>query len=159
MAKRGRPTDFKPEYVEQVERFCAVMGTLDVDIAQFFNVCVATIGNWKNEHPEFLEAITRGKAVTDQKVVQKLIDRTMGAEWIEQKEVKLKRTEYENGKKVLEEETVEIVDLKKAAPPDTPAIALYLHNRRPDMFRQRQEVVHASDKEAPPVFTLKIDNS
>jgi hypothetical protein len=159
MAKRGRPTDFKPEYVEQVERFCAVMGTLDVDIAQFFDVCVATIGNWKNEHPEFLEAIKRGKAVCDREVGEKLIERAMGAKFYQEKEIKLKTVEYENGKKCREDERFEVVRLEGQAPPDTQALIFFLKNRRPDLWRDKQEIEHSADKDAPPVFTLKIDNS
>lgn len=157
--KVGRPSDFRPEYVEQVERFCAVMGTLDEDVAQFFGVCVATINNWKKEHPEFLASIKRGKADTDHKVVEKLIDRAVGAKFYQDKEIKLKTVHYENGKKVSEEERFEIVRLEGQAPPDTQALALYLHNRRSDLFKQKQSVELSADKDAPPVFTLKIDNS
>ena len=159
MSKVGRPTDYRPEYCEQVERFCAVMGTLDEDVAQFFGVAVSTIYEWKKAHPEFSEAIKRGKAETDHKVVEKLIDRAIGAKFYQDKEIKLKSIQYQNGKKVSEEERFEIVRLEGQAPPDTQALALYLHNRRSDLFKQKQSVELSADKDAPPVFTLKIDNS
>lgn len=155
----GRPSDFRPEYVEQAERFCAVMGTLDEDVAQFFGVVVSTIYEWKKAHPEFSEAIKRGKAETDKKVVEKLIDRAMGAKFYQDKEIKLKTVHYENGKKVSEDERFEIVRLEGKAPPDTQAIGLFLHHRRSDLFKQKQSLELSADKEAPPVFTLKIDNS
>ncbi len=135
------------------------MGTLDTDIADFFNVVVSTVYEWKKAHPEFSEAIKRGKAIVDREVGEKLIDRAMGAQFTIQKEVKLKSVEYENGKKVSEEERVEVVDLQQEAPPDTQALIFFLKNRRPDLYRERQEVEHSANKDAPPVFTLKIDNS
>lgn len=161
VSKVGRPTDYKPEYCEQVERFCAVMGTLDEDVAQFFGVAVSTVYEWKKAHPEFSEAIKRGKAHTDRKVVEKLIDRAVGASYMQQKEVKLKTVTYDpkTFKKVSEDERVEVVTLEMTAPPDTQAIALFLHNRRSDLFKQKQSLELSADKDAPPVFTLKIDNS
>ena len=112
MVNTGRPTLYKPEYVEQVERLCRI-GVLDEDIADFFSVHVDTIHEWKNVHSEFSEAIKRGKAVADQQVAEKLIDRAMRQTLIEEKEVKLKAVEYENGKKVSEEKRGEIVQLRR----------------------------------------------
>ena len=82
----------------------------------------------------------------------------MGQTLIEEKEVKLKSVEYDNGKKVAEEERVEIVQLKKQVPADTTAIIFFLKNRRPDLWRDKQDVEHSASKDAPLVFTLKIDN-
>lgn len=154
----GRPTDFKPEYSDQVEVLCA-LGATDDQLATFFGKTEQTINNWKKAHPEFFEAIKRGKLKTDTKVADSLLQRALGAEWIEQKEVKLKTVEYENGKKVHEEERVEIVDLKKAAPPDTTAGIFWLKNRRPGEWRDKVDHNHSSDPSAPPIFTIKIDNS
>ncbi|MVO95095.1 helix-turn-helix domain-containing protein [Rhizobium leguminosarum bv. phaseoli] len=154
----GRPSSFQPEYVDQVERLCRT-GAIDTDIAEFFNVAVSTVYEWKIAYPEFSEAIKRGKAKVDREVADKLIDRAMGAKFVVQKEVKLKSVSYLNGKKDSEEERVEVVDLHMEAPPDTQALIFFLKNRRPDLYRERQEVEHSANKEAPPVFLLKIDNS
>lgn len=159
VSKVGRPTDYRPEYCEQVERFCRVMGSLDADIAQFFGVTETTINNWKKAHPDFFESIKRGKANCDREVGEKLIERAMGAKFYQDKEIKLKTVSYENGKKCHEEERFEIVRLEGQAPPDTQALVFFLKNRRPDLWRDKQEVQHSADKDAPPVFTLKIDNS
>jgi hypothetical protein len=141
-----------------VERLCRT-GAIDTDIAEFFNVAVSTVYEWKIAYPEFSEAIKRGKAKVDREVADKLIDRAMGAKFVVQKEVKLKSVSYLNGKKDSEEERVEVVDLHMEAPPDTQALIFFLKNRRPDLYRERQEVEHSANKEAPPVFLLKIDNS
>jgi hypothetical protein len=141
-----------------VERLCRT-GAIDTDIAEFFNIAVSTVYEWKIAYPEFSEAIKRGKAKVDREVADKLIDRAMGAKFVVQKEVKLKSVSYLNGKKDSEEERVEVVDLHMEAPPDTQALIFFLKNRRPDLYRERQEVEHSANKEAPPVFLLKIDNT
>jgi hypothetical protein len=52
----GRPSKYKPEYCDQVEKLCK-LGATDKDIADFFEVEESTINNWKVEHPEFMESI------------------------------------------------------------------------------------------------------
>lgn len=154
----GRPSKFKPEYCAQAERLCR-LGALDVDLAEFFDVSEVTLNAWKKAHPEFLKSLKAGKAKADQEVADKLIERAMGARYYQDRDVKLKSVVYENGKKVSEEERVEVVRLQMTAPPDTPAIIFFLKNRRPDLWRDKQTVEHAADKDMPPVFTVKIDNS
>jgi hypothetical protein len=153
----GRPTKYQPEYTEQVERLCRI-GAIDTDIADFFGVHVDTVYEWKKVHPEFSEAIKRGKAVADGEVAEKLIERALGAKFYQDKEIKLKSVKYENGKKVSEEERFEIVRLESKAPPDTPAIIFFLKNRRPDLWRDKQEVQHSGDADAPVQVTVKIAN-
>ena len=46
----GRPTLFKPEYVEQAEKL-AVLGATDEEIGDFFGVSARTIYRWKLDHP------------------------------------------------------------------------------------------------------------
>lgn len=142
MADVGRPTDYKPEYATQAYDLCRI-GAIDEDLALYFNVCVATIGNWKNAQPEFLEAIKKGKAETDRGIGGKLIDRASGAEWYEEKEVKLKSTYYDDQGRKCEKEEVKIVQVRKAAPPDVTALIFFLKNRRPDLWRDKQEIQHS----------------
>ncbi|WP_410001479.1 helix-turn-helix domain-containing protein [Rhizobium leguminosarum] len=56
----GRPSSFQREYVDQVERLCRT-GAIDTDIAEFFNVAVSTVYEWKNAYPEFSEALNAGR--------------------------------------------------------------------------------------------------
>ena len=124
----GRPTSYLPTYNDQAYKL-ALLGATDKEIADFFDVCEATVNNWKIEHPEFLESIKDGKTKADYSVAHKLYDKAIGAEWIEEQAFKLKESHYdENGKK-CEEEKVVIVPVKRAAPPDTKAIEIWLRNR------------------------------
>jgi transcriptional regulator with XRE-family HTH domain len=80
----GRPTLYKPEYVEKVKRICLLGGT-DAQIADYFGVDVSTIGNWKNAHPEFLESIRETKVLQDLEVSDSLFKQARSGNVIAQK--------------------------------------------------------------------------
>jgi hypothetical protein len=104
--KPGQPTLYKEEYNEQVVKLC-LLGSTDEEIADFFNVCVATIYNWKLIHPEFLEAIKKGKQKADSDVAKSLY--------------------------------------QKALEGDSTAMIFWLKNRKPDKWRDKQEIKQEVD--------------
>lgn len=111
------------------------MGATDADMAAFFEVSESTINLWKIEHPEFSESAKRGKASADMHLASKLFSRAEGAEWEEEQAIKVKVGAHE--------ERVEIVTIKRSAPPDTTALIFWLKNRQPKKWRDRQEVTGA----------------
>jgi hypothetical protein len=50
----GRPTAFKPEFVDQAA--CRLDAT-DAEIADFFEMDTRTINCWKIDHPEYCQAL------------------------------------------------------------------------------------------------------
>lgn len=127
----GRPTDYHPNYPDQARKLC-YLGATDQEIADFFEVCVATVHNWKNTYPEFLDAIREGKVYADAHLASKLYNRAEGAEWEEDQAIKIKVGQYE--------ERVEVVTVRRTAPPDTTALIFWLKNRHPAKWRDRQEI-------------------
>lgn len=139
----GRPSSYNPDYAVHVEKLC-LLGATDYDIAIFFDVCEATVNNWKHEHPEFLESIKKGKTVADAHVASKLFERASGAEWIEDQAFKLKKVHYDDkGKKVMETEEIVTVPVRRAAPPDTVAGIFWLKNRKAAEWRDKHEHEHS----------------
>lgn len=122
----GQPTKYKTEYNDQVEKLCK-LGATDKEIADFFNVCEATVNNWKIVEPQFLESIKRGKIVADMNIANSLYNRAMGYEHPEEKVF------CTNG-------DVTKVNTIKHYPPDTAAIMAWLNNRRPQDYRSKQYV-------------------
>jgi hypothetical protein len=57
----GRPSLYRPEYCAAVESFMADGFSLTA-FAGSIGVTRATLHEWKREHPEFFDAISRGKA-------------------------------------------------------------------------------------------------
>jgi len=78
MAKpNGRPSSYKPEYDAQVEKLC-LLGATDMEIADFFEVSVRTINNWKANYPSFLHSLKVGKEALDDRVERSLYQKAVG---------------------------------------------------------------------------------
>jgi len=58
--KRGRPTDYLPEYGDRAIEL-GRLGKSHAQIAADFDVSRQTLYNWQEAHPEFLDAITRAR--------------------------------------------------------------------------------------------------
>lgn len=69
----GRPSDYQPEYDDQAKRLC-LLGAIDAELAEFFDVSEQTINAWKKANPTFLESLKAGKLEADAKVVSALYD-------------------------------------------------------------------------------------
>lgn len=131
----GRPSKYDPNMNEQVYKLC-LLGATDKQIADFFNVSEATINNWKISEPEFLESLKKGKEDADYTVAESLFKRATGYKCITQKAFKVKDTQNGVGSK----ERIEVVEVEEAYPPDTTAAIFWLKNRKPDKWRDKQEI-------------------
>ena len=122
----GRPSKYTPETAQKA-KFLTRRGCTDADLAEFFEVSVATISNWKNEYPEFLEALKEGKFESDTAVERSLYERATGYSHPEDK--------------IFNHDGVPlVVPTVKHYPPDTTAAIFWLKNRRPAQWRDRVEV-------------------
>lgn len=122
----ARPSKYKPEFIKQAEKLCA-LGATDIEIADFFEVNVATLYRWKNEQPAFCEALKVSKEIADDRVERSLFARANG---YEHDEVDIR---------VVAGEVVK-TDARKYYPPDTTACIFWLKNRRADQWRDKQEI-------------------
>lgn len=127
VAKRatGRPSRYKPEYVEQAQKLCK-LGMIDKELAEFFGVSEQTLNTWKKAHPEFLESLKGGKALADAEVAAKLFRRATGYE------------HPEDDIRAINGEIV-ITPTIKHYPPDTTAAIFWLKNRQPKRWRDKPE--------------------
>lgn len=121
--KRGRPTAYKPDYAKQAAKLCQ-LGATDQEIADFFEVGVRTIHNWKHSHDDFLHALKSGKEMADDRVERSLYQRAIG---YEQDEVKIFMPSGAE-KPVFAEYRAKIA-------PDTTAAIFWLKNRRSQQWR------------------------
>jgi hypothetical protein len=128
----GRYDTFKDEYCDLAKKYC-LLGAIDQDLADFFNVCIATIQNWKLKHPKFVKAIREGKAVADAKVAESLFHRACGYKHPDTHFSVVSDGQGE-GSHVEKEEIV------KHYPPDSTACIFWLKNRRPDRWTDKKDV-------------------
>lgn len=126
----GRPTAFKPEFVEQAKKLCA-LGATDVEMADFFGTTITTIKNWKSRYPEFLASLKLGKEAADDRVATSLYQRAMG---YTHEAVKIFMPA--GAKKPV------LVPYREHVPPDTTACIFWLKNRRQQEWRDIQRVEH-----------------
>ena len=122
----GAPTKYDKKHNKQVYKLC-LLGATDKDIADFFDVCEATINNWKIEFPEFLESIKKGKNIADANVANRLYQRALGFEH-DSEEIK------------VVDSKIKRVPIKKIYPPDATSAIFWLKNRQPDKWRDKQVV-------------------
>jgi len=134
--KQGRPSKYKEEYADQAYNYC-LLGAIDDQLASFFSVDVSTINNWKNDYPEFLDAIKKGKEKADLEVTQSLKKRASG--------MKLKKQVVKEGG---------IVEIEDEIAPDTAAAIFWLKNRQPKIWRDKQETEHSGRVEVTSLGSL-----
>ena len=63
--KVGRPTDYDPDYCEQVLAW-GKLGKSRAWMAAELSVCKQTLVNWENAHPAFLAALSRASVLSQQ---------------------------------------------------------------------------------------------
>ena len=124
----GRPTKYTAKTAKQAEKLCE-MGATDEDLAEFFEVNRLTIHRWKIAHEEFCNALKAGKSSADDSVERSLYERASGYT-------------ADEDKIFMHEGEPVIVPTKKRYPPDTTAAIFWLKNRRPEDWREKQEVEH-----------------
>jgi len=136
----GAPSKYKEEYEDLAYKMC-LLGSTDKELAAFLGVVESTINKWKLDYPKFSESITRGKELADMKVAGELFNGTMDKEVYEQVAIKCKRTTYDEdtGKKLNEEEYVQVVDVRRVIPADFRNQQFWLKNRKSNAWRDKTE--------------------
>lgn len=122
----GRP----PEYDEvpccrTARKILALEGT-ETDVAIALGVSRKALYDWKAKYPAFAQAVAEGKSGVDRAVVRTLVRMAVG-------KVKVRESKVVNK---------ELVVVDRLLPPDLGAVALWLKNRMPDEFRDKQTVEH-----------------
>jgi len=113
-------------------------GLTDKEIAEQFGVDVRTVHRWKKSHPEFAKALIETKATLDSRVELSLFRRATGYTYTEVE------VTIEDG------QVTKRVEKEKVIPPDTNACRLWLTNRDPEYWRDKQTVEHSGE--------IKIDD-
>lgn len=133
----GRPTKYRIEYNEQAYKLC-LLGHTDEELADFFEVHVSTIHQWKLDYPDFSDSIKKGKEIADAEVSKSLYHRALG---YSHPDVDIKAV---NG------EIVE-TQVMKHYPPDATSAIFWLKNRQPKKWRDKQVMEHEGGLEIKPV--------
>ena len=123
------------EKLPLIEAWCRE-GVLEKDIARSLGISVSTLEDYKAKHPEFSEAIKKGKEIGDSAVVNSLFKKCTGAYVKEEKAIKCKEVYYDEDGRRCEREVVNVVVVDTFIPPDTMAMMYWLNNRQPEKWRR-----------------------
>jgi len=104
-------------------------GLTDEQIAHNIGINRDTLYTWKKKYNDFSDALKRGKEVVDLQVENAMLKKALGYSYDE--------ITYEFG-----EETKRVT---KEVQPDTTAQIFWLKNRRPDKWKDKQDIEHSGD--------------
>ncbi|MCK9591856.1 MAG: helix-turn-helix domain-containing protein [Methanoregula sp.] len=133
----GRKPRYDPKRHPAIALSVSRKGKTNPEIADALGIVESTLAEWRKKYPEFSDALKEGKAEADSKVEASLFQRANGYDL----DV-VETTEYPNG-------GVQVKKTKKHIPPDTTAQIFWLKNRRPDEWRDRQQLEHSGPEGGP----------
>lgn len=123
----GRPTDYNPDIHPAIAESLARKGLTNTEIADGIGIATSTFHNWRDAHPEFMDAVKRGKDSADDNVEKSLYNRAIGYETTEEKALNI-------GGELVK------TNVKVNIHPDPTSIIFWLKNRRPREWRDRKEI-------------------
>lgn len=121
----GAPSKYPTINLDQALKL-SIAGWTDLQMCQFFNVSMASWTNYKSDNPQFLATLKLGKEEADDRVEQSLFQRATGSAIPEEKVF------YDMNTGIVTHQTV------KHFPPDTAAAIIWLKNRRPKDWREKE---------------------
>ena len=106
-------------------------GLIDEQIAANIGITTTTLYDWKKKYADFSDALKKGKETSDYEVENALFKSATGYEYEERKEVQ----EVVDG---VMRKRVEVT--RKQVPPNATSAIFWLKNRKPDKWRNKQEI-------------------
>lgn len=106
-------------------------GLIDEQIAANIGITTTTLYDWKKKYADFSDALKKGKETSDYEVENALYKSATGYEYEERKEVQ----EVVDG---VMRKRVEVT--RKQVPPNATSAIFWLKNRKPDKWRNKQEI-------------------
>jgi len=129
----GRPTRFEERFVNMAFEIMCLGATIQ-KLAEVFQVHRDTIYEWMKVHPEFSEAIQRGRDEFDSEHVEKALKKKcLGFRYIEKSCVL-------NSNGIV----IGIKQIKKYVPPSDVSIKFWLSNRNPRRWSLHSDIITES---------------
>ncbi len=126
---KGRPLKYSGEYHPLLVEIMAQAGMTDAQMATKLGIAESTFHKWKNDFPQFSEALKRGKSTPDDQVQAALFRRAIGFERHDAVKVFMPAGAKAPG----------YAKYTEYFPPDVMAIIYWLNNRRPDRWKKNPE--------------------
>lgn len=131
--KVGRPTLYRPEFVQKAAEACFNGATL-FEVAELLGVCRGTLNQWRAKYPEFATALKVNSDAATDRIEAALFERGAG---YSHPDVHI--SAYEGD--------VTVTPIVKHYPPDYNAASLWLRNKRAGQWKDKQEVEHSASSD------------
>ncbi|SEM13247.1 Transposase [Paenisporosarcina quisquiliarum] len=161
-----------PEGIIRLEGW-ARDGLTNEQIAHNIGVTQSTLYEWQKKYSEISEALKRGKEIVDLEVENAMLKRALGYEYNERKYAQVEMSEeehyalqkvtvnrYKMDNPEATHEEIKLVELQvskyksvlveekiKDVAPDTTAQIFWLKNRKPEKWRDKQNIEHSGSME------------
>lgn len=145
----ARPSKYETHVAsrfEEIKDWCR-NGAKDEEIAKKLGISYSTFKQYKNEFSAFSAILKESKEVVDAKVENALLEKTIGGRVMLKRPYKIKKTYFEDGKKVREVEEIVYADYEEYVIPDTTAQIFWLKNRRATQWREKVETDSSASEE------------
>ncbi len=129
-----RKSNYDSKIHDRIVWALAVEGKTDAEIAGILGVTERTLNYWKKNYDTFFQSLKEGKEIADADVVKSLYRRAVGNTVIKDKKV-IVEMDAEGNQRPVRIETTE-----HPLPPDVTAAIFWLKNRKPEQWRDRQDV-------------------
>lgn len=113
-------------------------GLTKEQIADRMGIARSTLDGWCKKCPDLSDAIKNRRAYAHARVENALYKKAIGYSYTTQEPVKIRTSEYRDGRKVKETEEVQLVEKTVVVPPDLGAIIFYLTNRVPEDWKNNR---------------------
>ncbi len=133
MAKGKYEQWLEPEGLLKIEAW-ARDGLTDEQIAYNMGIAYSTLKYWKNNHMAILAALKKGKEVVDIQVENTLLKRALGYKYTETTK------QLVENQKTGKTELKVTKEIEKEMPPDVTAIIYWLKNRKPETWKDKQNI-------------------
>lgn len=114
-------------------------GLTDEQIASNMGIGTTTLYRWKSDYREIRESLKKGKEIVDRQVENALLKRALGYQYEEVTHEAVLNPETKKNELVI----TKVVT--KEVQPDTTAQIFWLKNRKPNEWRDKQQVEHSGE--------------
>lgn len=157
MGRKNKYDDVILPRIEEVKKLLA-KGTSEKEIASYLGISYTTWRDHKRNNPAFSALIkaSRGKAIED--LEQAMFKSALGFTHKIKKAMKLKSVEYENGKRLREEERIEFYEEEVYIAPSVACAQFLLKNWAKDRYSNNPAELEVKKKEFELNKTIKEEN-
>lgn len=113
-------------------------GLTDEQIASNIGISRSTLAEWKKKYSDISDTLKRGKEVVDIQVENALLKRALGYSYVETTRERVTELDPQTGEPVIKMKVTK--EVTKEVQPDVTAQIFWLKNRKPQEWRDKQQV-------------------